>query len=420
MRSLYSIGVRGYGAAIRLVSIFQPKAKAWIDGRKNWEKRLSEKVSNDKVKIWFHCASVGEFEQARPVLESLYGRVKNTQIVVTFFSPSGYEQYKDYPYAEILDYLPLDTTSNANKFLDIVNPSLALFVKYEFWFNYIEGILQRDIPIAVFSATFRSDHIFFKPYGKWALDLLKGFDRIFIQDSASAKILKDFGVVQFEVIGDTRFDRVYEIANSIEEDRILTIFNEFSKGKLVVVCGSSWGTEDEFLTDFINQNKNLDCKYIIAPHEIETSKVQKLKANIDASVSLFSELSEEAINSNVIIVDGIGYLSRLYKYGDIAIVGGGFNSGIHNTLEPAAFGMPILFGPKYEKYLEAVALIEEGVGICFSDYSEFEQTMIELISNETKRNELRIACASFVKKNIGASSVISEYTIEKMKSAYRG
>lgn len=416
MKFMYTLGIRSYGGLIKVMSAFKPKAKAWVDGRVNWRGNLSKQIDSQKKRIWFHCASVGEFEQARPIIERLYGELQDHQIVVTFFSPSGFEYYSDYKFADVITYLPLDVPSEVEDFLSIVSPDLVLFVKYEFWFNFIESIQRRNIPIAIFSAAFRKDQIFFKRYGKWAMELLKGFDKVYLQDKSSEKLLQESGLENFEFIGDTRFDRVNEIKQNINEsDSVLKVFKEFSANHTVVICGSSWEKEDEFITKFMMDNHKDGVKYIIAPHEMNESKIRKLADQIRLKTAFFSSLNSESAQADVIIVDGIGYLSRLYKYADIAVIGGGFNDGIHNTLEPATYGMPILFGPMYKKFNEAVALIEEGVGYNFNTYEQFESKMQELLAKESLRSSISKKCIEFVNKNLGASNIVYNYVKSKLE-----
>lgn len=412
MKLLYTLGVRAYGTSIQLVSLFNDKAKLWVDGRKNWRLKIQQKRDLNKTLIWFHCASLGEFEQARPVIEAVRKERKEDQILISFFSPSGYEIHENYEHGDIVCYLPLDVPSEVKDFIELTQPSIALFVKYEFWFNYLKELIKKEIPVSVFSAVFREDQIFFKPYGKWALDILKKFNHLYIQDKASLDLLEKNSVENVTIVGDTRFDRVNQIRSSIDfNDENLKFIQQFKGNKNVVVCGSSWEKEDEFLVRYINENKENSWKYIIAPHEINEDKIDRLIAQLEVATIKFSELVDSSPTADVLIVDGIGYLSRLYYFGNIAIIGGGFNDGIHNTLEPATFGMPILFGPKYRKYLEAVLLMDRGVGFSFNNYKEFESRLNVLQSNSKERNDLSNNCRDFVEENLGASKKISDYIL---------
>jgi len=398
MRFLYSVGIRAYGLGILIWSIFNDKAKQWIRGRKNWKSNL--KNSDIKGAIWIHCASLGEFEQGRPVLEEIKKRNPEKKILLTFFSPSGYEVRKNYPLADYVCYLPLDTVQNARQFLKIVNPELAVFVKYEIWHNFYRELSKSETAHYIISAIFRKDQVYFKSYGSWFRKALKGVTRIFTQDQKSLELLREHAIENSEYTGDTRFDRVFEISRKSEK---LPLAESFTSGKLTIVAGSTWPLDEKYLSEAL-KNFN-DIKLIIAPHLVDEKHIDSIRKLFPGSL-LWSESKIAKDDSNTLIIDKIGLLSSLYASGNIAYIGGGFGAGIHNTLEPACFGLPVIFGPKYSKFKEAKDLISAGAAFSISNVSDLKEQIQELISSAEKRKSSGNESRSYVEKNRGATEKI--------------
>lgn len=358
MRQLYSIAINAYGLLIYVSSFFNQKAKLWVNGRKNWAKQL-EPISGDVV--WVHCASLGEYEQGKPILELIKQKHPSKKILLSFFSPSGYELQKDNPLAEWVIYLPLDKESNAKKFINLTKPSLAIFVKYEFWANYILELKQQNIPSYVVSAIFRENHFLFKPYARWYRKVLSNITHFFVQNDASKQLLSKHGIRQATVTGDSRFDRVQEIANANHTNPIIAQF----KGKQhLIVCGSVWSIDMNYIKAMIKQFPKI--KFLIAPHDLNF--VAQLK-------KLGGLYSEQDLNKQVMILDTMGILSSTYRYADISYIGGGFGKGIHNTLEAAVYGCPVIFGPNYTKFHEAKELIKLKTAISINDCNAFEKAI---------------------------------------------
>ncbi|RDC54874.1 3-deoxy-D-manno-octulosonic acid transferase [Pedobacter chinensis] len=355
MLLLYILGIRAYNLLILIFSPFNTKAKLFINGRKNLFKHIKERVDATKKHVWFHFASLGEFEQGRPVLEKLKALHPSKKIVVTFFSPSGYEIRKNYPLADVF-YLPIDTADHAKRFLDLINPEMAIFTKYEFWHFYFKELKDRGIPLYVISGIFRQNQAFFKWYGNFYRNILKSVTYFFVQNEESKMLLNSIGLNNVTINGDTRFDRVYENA---QLPRQLAEIEKFIGNSSTLICGSTW-PEDEKLLSFLPE-KYPEWKFIIAPHEIGSSHIQDIERLFPGAIK-FSDLHSpfSGSESKVLIINNIGMLSSLYQYGKVAYIGGGFGAGIHNTLEAVAFGLPVIFGPKYDKFQEAKDLIAIG------------------------------------------------------------
>ena len=351
---LYNISILIYGLLVRLVALFNTKAKLFVDGRKDIFKQINSKIKFDEKPIWFHFASLGEFEQGRPVLEKIKSLNPTEKIIVTFFSPSGYEIRKNYALADGIFYLPIDTPSNARKFLLLVKPKMAIFTKYEFWPNYFKALAHNQTPLYIISGIFRPNQVFFKWYGGFYRNVLKCVDHFFVQNDESALLLKSIDITEIDISGDTRFDRVFENAQSPKE---LASVKAFCQNSPVLVAGSTWLEDEKLLTELVTENP--DWKIIIAPHEIHASHIDELVKLFPEAIK-FSEIDVKPMNSQILIIDNIGMLSSLYQYGRIAYIGGGFGAGIHNTLEAAAFGLPVIFGPNYQKFQEAKDLINIG------------------------------------------------------------
>lgn len=406
MRLLYSFGIRLYGSLIHVVSLFNSKAKKWVNGRKGWKQKLQEFSKNDHQKrIWFHTASLGEFEQARPLIEKIKEQDRGIQILLTFYSPSGFEIQKDYGYADLILYMPLDTSANAKIFLDLAQVNYIVFVKYEFWFNFFHEIKSRQLPFIMVSALFRDDQVFFKWFGGWFIKRLSSVSWFFLQDEHSSILLTRLGYLNHTISGDTRFDRVCEIAERPIEFPYIAKWKSNHK---VLVSGSSWEKEDECLFKLMNEEQLEDWLFIIAPHEINEKKLFELEKQIKKVKTLRLSSVKGQINNDVkvLIVDSIGKLMHLYQFGDIALIGGGFHDGIHNTLEPAVFGMPVLFGPMFKKFVEAVELKRTGGGESFESYEKFREILLSWMTNDKELNKRKKAAKNYVSQNIGASTLI--------------
>lgn len=413
MKILYQLFVFLYPKAAWLLGWKNEKAKKWVKGRKGVFKSLANYFYLQKAPvIWIHCASLGEFEQGRPILESLKKSYPRYQILLTFFSPSGYEVRKDYPLADFISYLPMDSARNANRFFDIVQPSLILFVKYEFWHYYCKEAEERKIPLLLASGIFREDQVFFKWYGGFYRNILKRFSHFFVQDEQSAHLLTQLGLREKTMIsGDTRFDRVLEIEAQFEP---LQTIENFCRDTITIVAGSTWTEDDEELDHFINEHPTIKC--IIAPHEIETERLKECLKLYKRSM-LLSEYEKALIaekksnDPQVLIIDNYGMLTRLYHYATISLVGGGFGGdGVHNVLEAAVYGKPVIIGPVYEKYMEAVELVENGGCIAVENALELEEILMQLLDPENPSyQQSSIAAKNYVYANAGATIKIIAY-----------
>lgn len=355
---IYNFVILLYGVIIKLASIKNPKAKLWASGRKNWQNYYTQKIADlktDKI-IWIHCASYGEYEQGRPLIESIKNIHPHYKIVLTFFSPSGYEEVKTWKGAEIIGYLPLDTRKNANEFLSIVKPQAAIFIKYEFWLNFLFELKQQNIKTYLVSAVFKTHHPFFKWYGSIFRKSLETFNILFIQDHRSAELLESIGIKNYKVSGDTRFDRVIEIR---EQFTPLPFIEKFCGTSKVIIAGSTYKEDHEVLIDALPVLNNKDVKLILVPHEVTESGIQQLILLLNKKQISFSLYSKQKPGGEqVLIVDSFGLLSKLYYYCDVAYIGGGFGNGIHNCLEAAVYLKPVIFaGNTHHKYNEAVELL---------------------------------------------------------------
>lgn len=411
-KSSYKLFLFLYLCGMRVAAIANPKAKKWLTGRKDIFATINSQLPTpDSRLVWMHCASLGEFEQGRPLLEELKMQYPQQKIVLTFFSPSGYEVMKDYKGADHIFYLPMDSVENATKFLDTVNPALVLWVKYEYWFYYLTEIKQRNIPTILVSGIFRKDQPFFKWYGAIWKQMLDSFTHFFVQNDESKQLLATLGFTKNVTInGDTRFDRVLEIAaNFTPVDGIAG----FCGDAPVIVAGSTWEEDEIELLHFVNVNKHV--KFIIAPHEIDKSNLKDVKEEFPDSI-FYSELEDKQLSTaNVLIIDNIGMLSRLYKYATITYVGGGYGAdGVHNVLEAAVYGKPVVFGPVYEKYYEAIGLVSSGGAISIDGGPVKLETVLNgLLQDETERKKRGEAAEQFVLDNAGASKKIMQYIQEK-------
>ncbi len=407
MTFLYNFSIRIYLILIHIASFFNKKARLWIKGREAIFDKIEKEIKVGDEIIWFHCASLGEFEQGRPVIEKL-GQYSGYKILLTFFSPSGYEVRRKYSGADYVFYLPIDTSFNAKRFISLIKPSVVFFVKYEFWFNYIRELKGKNIPLFVISSNFRENQHFFKWYGKWFRNQLESFTHIFVQNKESQQLLNSIGINQVTVSGDTRFDRVADITKDVKD---FPVINKFCQGSDVFIAGSTWQPDEEIITKLINSEKT-NYKFIIAPHLVDKPHIASLVDRIKKGhVMLFSEADEENVMySKVLVIDCIGILSHLYRYGKISYIGGGFGSGIHNILEAATFGMPVIFGPKYHKFREAIDLIKAKGAFSISNESEFMNIVLKLSNEPQYLMQTSVIARNFVQTNLGATDIILKET----------
>jgi 3-deoxy-D-manno-octulosonic-acid transferase len=403
MLILYNLSIRIYHLLIIIYQHFNPKAHQWIEGRKNIFEKISNEVDPNTPSIWFHFASLGEFEQGRPVLERARESYPAYKIIITFFSPSGYELRKNYKNADHIFYLPLDTNVNAEKFVKLINPKLVIFTKYEFWYHYFNELNKQNIPLVVISAIFRKSQAYFKWYGSLNKKILRFVDHFFVQDENSKKLLAGIEINNVTVSGDTRFDRVFENASSPKHFNEVKTFCGDSK---TFVAGSTWPADEKLIADLVHQYP--DWKFIIAPHEIKEEKIQSLIGMTgDEKTIRYSSLksAQQISGRQVLIIDNIGMLSALYQYGDIAYIGGGFGVGIHNTLEAAAFGIPVIFGPNYYKFIEAKELVRLEAGFSINNHTEI-QTVMHKLQDLSFREKAGNTAKQYVDRERGATEKI--------------
>jgi 3-deoxy-D-manno-octulosonic-acid transferase len=404
MLFLYNLIVQIADFLLKIVAIFIPKIKLFVDGRKPVFEILASKISSNDKTIWFHAASLGEYEQGLPVIEKIKEKFPNHKIIVTFFSPSGYEVRKNNTISDITAYLPLDTKKNAKHFLSLVHPEMVFFIKYEYWPNYLNELKKLETPTYLISGIFRKNQLFFKWYGGFYRTALNTFTYFFVQNESSKKLLLELGKTNVAISGDTRFDRVSSI---LEKDNSLDFIEAFKNDTLTIVAGSSWPKDENILIDYINQTSE-KVKFIIAPHNIKGEQIQELQHSITKKTVLFSEKEAKNLaDFDVFIIDTIGILTKIYSYADIAYVGGGFgNPGVHNILEPATFGVPIVIGPNFSHFAEATALVNMGGCVSISNKNELVDAFSNLIANDDIRHEKGHICSTFVQMNKGATSII--------------
>lgn len=389
---------------LKLWAFFIPKVKLFVDGRKNVFEILRSKINLQDKTIWFHAASLGEYEQGLPVMEKIKERFPSHKIVLTFFSPSGYEVRKNNTIADVTVYLPLDTKTNAKEFVATVHPELVFFIKYEYWPNYLNELKNAEIKTYLISGILRENQAFFKWYGGFYRNALKTFDYFFVQNESSKKLLQSLGHQNVKISGDTRFDRVVSI---LQRDNSLHFIEDFKDKKKLVVIGSSWPKDESLLVNFINQADE-NVKFIIAPHIIKAEQIAELKNAITKKVVLFSEMENKHLATfQVFIIDTIGILTKIYSYADIAYVGGGFvKKGLHNILEPATFGIPILIGPEFSNFAEVKALVNLEGCISINNQAELNNALTNLLLHEDIRHEKGHICSTFVQMNKGATDII--------------
>jgi 3-deoxy-D-manno-octulosonic-acid transferase len=404
MAWLYSIFIRLYVLGIRAAAIRNKKAAEWIRGRKDVFEKLEREINDKDKTIWIHCASAGELEQGKPLIEALKSQYPFHRIVISFFSPSGYQVAQKYTAADVITYLPADTRSNAKRFIELVHPDLVVFVKYEFWFHHISAAAFKHIPILLISAIFRKDQVFFKWHGKFFRQILFLFRQIFVQDANSATLLEDNQIMHCTVAGDTRFDRVKKIATDFKP---LDLIATFKGGNKMIVAGSTWPGDEQVLSEYAKKGST---KFIIAPHDINETHLSQVKNYFPNSILYSQLLADPLLQSQVLIIDNIGMLSRLYHYSDIAYIGGGFNrSGIHNTLEAAVYGKPVIFGPNFQKFREARELVAKGGAFSISNEDELAIKMDELLTNPQQWDHAADTSMQYVNENTGATQKMLEW-----------
>jgi 3-deoxy-D-manno-octulosonic-acid transferase len=396
---IYNVVIGIYGVLMNFAGLFHPKAKKWREGRTSIVSKYNSFVRPEAKLVWIHCASLGEFEQGRPVIETIKRNHQNVKILLTFFSPSGYEIRKNYELADYVSYLPIDTPGEVNRFLNTYSPDLALFVKYEFWRNFIKGLHERQIPIYSFSTIFRKNQLFFKSYGGFFREILFKFDKIFVQDQESLNLLDDIQYQNGILAGDTRFDRVHEISVQLTENPVVKSFKEDSP---IVILGSVWKEDMELMIPFINRYPNY--KYIIAPHEINSTEIDSWSKDINLDCINYSTLVKAHSSAQVLFIDNIGILSTLFQFASIAYIGGAFGKGLHNTLEAATFGLPIVFGNKnYSKFKEANDMIALKTAFPVKNFNELISIFEYIELNKININQKQ---KNYVEANLGSSQKI--------------
>lgn len=405
MRLFYNFFIWIYNLLISIASLFNPKAKQWVKGRRDIFKRIEKSINkNDKI-IWFHAASLGEFEQGRPLIEKIKNKKPEYKIFLTFFSPSGYEIRKDYAFADYIFYLPIDSPKNAKRLVDLINPEIVIFIKYEFWFNYFSQIRKKNIPLYLISGVFRANQHFFKSWGKWQRKQIKNISYFFLQDENSANLLNNIGFKNTIVTGDTRFDRVSEI---LCEEANFPIIENFVSGNKIFCAGSSWPPDEDIILDYLN-NTTFDLKLIIAPHDISKGHIDEIKNKFKSfEVAIYSETTiEDDLNKKqILIIDSIGMLNKIYRFADIVYVGGGFGVAIHNLLEAAVYGLPVMYGPKHTNFREALEMAKGKGGFPINNKEEFSEKLNMLLEDENFYKKSSNAAAEYIKQNIGSTELI--------------
>lgn len=411
IRTLYTFGIRCYASCVRLAAPFNSKARQMVDGWNETFGRLAVSAVGKESTAWFHASSLGEFEQARPVLEQFRREHPDYRICVTFFSPSGYEVRKDYPLADFVCYLPMDTRSNALRFVNLLRPSVAFFVKYDFWFNYMEQLRQRAVPTFLFSAIFRPGQYFFKRPGRWFLDRIgQCFTHIFVQNDESLRLLGSRGIGQVSLAGDTRFDRVSAIAQEARRFEPVEAFLARRQRRGVIVAGSTWEPDEAHLKQYLDHCRG-DIALVLAPHVISESHIGRIQQLFGKeNCCRYSQPERHGADAQVLIIDTIGILASLYRYADVAYIGGGFGRGIHNILEAVTFGKPVVFGPNYRKFKEAGDIIARGGGFSYAEYRQLLPALDTLLNDAARRQAASEACRDYMAENLGSTEKILSTT----------
>jgi len=412
MRQLYSLFIYIYTLFIKLAGLFSLKARKWSVGREKWEQDAALVDKGNDSLAWFHCASLGEFEQGRPVIQDFKNRFPEWKILITFFSPSGYEVRKNFSGADYIMYLPPDTPYNAKRFLELIKPDVAFFVKYEFWFNYLDELYKSDIKIIYFSSIFRPGQHFFAWYGVWFRKQLRKITWFFVQNTASADLLSSVDIDNVYISGDTRFDRVIEASQQAKEFPLLKTFSE---GRRLVLAGSTWPRDEKLLSSLLNDLPD-DVYMVIAPHNVDDLHINDLMNRFEGTAVKFSELNEDnARMFKVLVIDGMGFLIHLYRYAFIAYIGGGFGKSIHNILEAATFGKPVIFGPKYSKFKEAHDLLANGGAFTVGNFAELKSIIERLCGDSDFYSAASTECSDYVGDNRGATRTIMSKTEELIR-----
>ena len=412
MNILYDLLINIIQLHLHVLKYFNKTVFNFLNKRKKIFKKLKSNISKNEKYIWIHVASLGEYEQGLPVFKKIKSLYKDHKIVLSFFSSSGYDLRKNNPISDLTVYLPIDTSYNAKRFIDLINPEIAVFVKYEFWPNFLKYLKKNNTPTYLLAGVFRKNHWFFKPYGFWMRNNLKTFNHFFVQNNDSKNILKKYNFNNCSVMGDSRFERVLELPNQKNEIKYL---NKFKKSKQCFVAGSTWNEDDEIIIKFINSYKENDICFIIAPHQIDLNKINKAKSFIKKKSILMSELNRDNASENsVIFIDSIGLLTSVYSYADIGYVGGGMgNTGLHNTLEPAVFKIPVIVGKNFGKFHEVSELINLKGFISIKNYDTFKNELIDLINNKKARDKMGQINYKYILNKIGASEKVITYLKQK-------
>ena len=413
---MYTFAIALYAFVARLIAPFHTKAEKMLKGQKETFSILKKLIDPHSRYIWFHSASLGEFEQGRPMIEKIRKEYPDLKILLTFFSPSGYEIRKNYEGADVVCYLPFDLPNNVRRFLQLANPSIAVFIKYEFWMNYLLALHKKQIPTYIISAIFRPNQLFFRPYGKLYRPVLHCYDWIFVQDESSRSLLSQYNIHNVSVSGDTRFDRVSTISQNRKELSLIERFVSFNKSgekTFTLVAGSTWTKDEDILIDYFNSHPEI--KLLIAPHEIDKEHQKSLINKLQRPHICYSKANKTNISrADCLILDCIGLLSSIYRYGEIAYIGGGFGAGIHNVLEAAVYGIPVIFGPNYHKFREARELIEKGGGFSIETQSSFNQLLDDFTSHPPQLKQAGHIAGKYVSDNTGATEMIHEELRKKL------
>ena len=405
MKLAYNFLIFLASAFLPLMAVFSKKIKFFVDGRKETFSKIA--VLKNQKTIWFHAASLGEFEQARPIIEEFKTKYKKHKILVTFFSPSGYEIRQDYQLADVVCYLPLDSNKNVRRFIKEIHPTLVIFIKYEFWPNLLNELKKKEIKTILVSGILRKNQLFFKSYGAFMRNSLEAFNHFFVQDNNSKELLHNINFKNVTVAGDTRFDRVLEI---LKQDNSLDFMNEFKDNTYTIVAGSTWKEDEDLLINYINNEATGSEKFVIAPHNIKRDAILELQKRIHKKTVLFSEKQGEILSEYpVFIIDTIGILTKIYAVADVAYVGGGLKTGLHNILEPAIFGIPVVIGNKYDTFKEAIDLVKIGGCIAVKNKNEFTECLINLKKDENFRKLTGVINKKYIEDHLGATKLVMNY-----------
>lgn len=418
MKAIYNIGIRSYSLGVKLAGVFgNSKAKKWTSGRKNWRKTITSQIGSSEKKVWIHATSLGEFEQVKPLIEKIKAdnAFSGHKVVVTFFSPSGFEYSKNYELADFKFYLPIDTKINAADFIELINPSIAIFVKYDFWFNYLELLQKKQIPHLFFGCNFRENQIYFKAINKWQLQILQKINRLFLLNKQSFDVLKNNNFSNMEICGDTRFDKVIQNANRCKP---IALIKQFKQNKTLLILGSSWEQEEDILADYLEQNKewNKQLKIIIAPHNIYGNHISEITKKLPIKSLKFSEANKNNIEHfDLLIIDNIGMLSNLYQYGNISFIGGGFTNRLHNILEAATFENALIYGNNHVKFPEGKQLIQTKGAFAIKDAKDFSNCINNLLNNDTLLKSTQQNAKALIENNKGATDIVFKGISELLK-----